>query len=272
MTEEQSSIEPTAAPGATSVPQNQASAPGPSFGQRALRWIFRMVAVILIGMALGAGSYYGGRKLYRDAIEPLLTLDQRMLELESRMSDLADGVQAAETVRSGEIGDLEADLAARSEELSSLGVRLSELEQGIEALDVQAAGIEELRSEIDRLGQEQASTDDALASLDEYIQAGELPVERVERMLQLMRVMNLMTRARLWIEQENYGLANEDLSSALEIMQALIAADTSDGSDERLEEIANRIESASEFTSTNQALSEDELEAAWKLLFEVTAP
>jgi predicted ribosome quality control (RQC) complex YloA/Tae2 family protein len=133
--------------------------------------------------------------------------------------------------------------------------------------------ITDLREELGQFKEDLASSDEQLQALEELIQADELPAERVAENLQLMRVMNLMTRARLWIEQDNYGLAGEDIEAALGIMKTLsegIISEEEEGN--RLLDITDRLTLVLEVLRTNPTLAEQELEITWKLLIEASAP
>jgi chromosome segregation ATPase len=246
---------------------------GPSAGQRAIRWIFRLLVVLLLGVALGAGLYYGARSFYRDAIEPLQTLDQRMLALEESVSDLNEDVQADKNAIMEDIADLQGSITVQAEAVASISAQIGRLELQVEDQAQALEEIADLREAVNQLGDDLVSSDEQLQALEDTIQAGELPAERVESSLQLMRVMNLMTRARLWIEQDNYGLAGEDIEAALEIMETLTQETISEGDEQnQLLDITQRLTLALEVLRTNPELAEEGLEIVWKLLIETTAP
>lgn len=274
MTDEQSPSGQVLASDSNPVQERSETPPGPSFGRRAVRWIFRMLAAVLLGAALGAGVFYGARKFYRDAIEPLQTLDQRMITLETGLSDLNSELRESERTRAEEISELKAKVADQAEELAVLSAQVSQMEFLVEGQDTAIAELQELRGDVEGVQQDLTETNERLAAMGDLIQAGELPVERVEETLQLVRVMSLLTRTRLWMEQDNYGLASEDLASALDIMQVLVPDPGTilDERDERLAEIADRIGRALEATRTNPTVAEEESEIAWKLLVEISAP
>jgi chromosome segregation ATPase len=256
------------------APKRQESAPSePSMASRAARWAFRMLVVILLGIALGAGIYFGGRTVYRDAIEPLQTMDQRMRAIENEVIDLNQGVQNDKRDITEEISDLQGRVAAQAEEAASLDAQISRLELQIEDQANALEEMEEIRAALNTLEEDLGATEGQLLALEELIQAGELPAERIEENLQLMRVMNLMTRSRLWIEQDNYGLASEDIEAALGIMRILTETQiTEDDSESLLLDIADQLTLALEVVRTDPSLAEEELETGWKLLIEATAP
>lgn len=277
MTDEQKRAEGTSekAPVVEATPQaKQVSRSEPSAARKVVRWIFRILVVIFLGVALGAGLYYGVRSFYRDAIEPLQTMDQRTREVESKVAELSETVQEDKRSASEGLTDVQGRLAVQAEEIATLTSQLTRLEDQTadqaEALDKVA----ELRDDLNQIEDDFTALDAQLADLEEVVQAEDLPVEQVQESLQLMRVMILLTRARLWVEQDNFGLAGEDMDAAIGIMNELLIDNTdAEGQpDEALLAISNQLTLASDNVRDNPALAEEELEIAWKLLFETTAP
>lgn len=255
-------------------PQKREASPvEPSLLMRAIRWIFRMLAVVLLGIALGAGIYYGVRSIYRDTIEPLQTLDQRMMEIEATVSDLNGALRDERNSTARQISGLQGRIAAQAEDIASLSAQISRLEIQIEGQGEALEAVTELNAGLEQLEKDLTSTDEQLQELQATVEADELPTEQVVVNLQLMRVMNLMTRARLWIEQDNFGLASEDLQTALEIMQPLAGEEISDDESQgQLQRITDQLTLALEAVRSNPVLAEEEMEIAWKLLLEAAAP
>lgn len=277
MTDSQNQVEAkqeTAARVESSPQGKRMTAPEPSVARKVVRWIFRMLVVIFLGIALGAGIYYGVRRFYRDAIEPLQTMDQRTRQVETNVAELSETIREDKKSALEEIADLKGKLAVQAEEIATLSSQLSRLEtqaaEQAEALDE----ITGLREDIDQIQDDFTSLDGQLADLDELIQAEDLPAAQVRENLQLMRVMILLTRARLWVEQDNFGLAGEDVDAAIGIMDEMMidGTETEDQPDQALLAISEQLTLASDNLGDNPTLAEEELEIAWKLLFEATAP
>jgi chromosome segregation ATPase len=245
----------------------------PSIASRALRWVFRMLATILLGIALGAAIYYGASSFYRDAIEPLQTIDQRVREMEANVSDLNETVREQRSSTAEEIDELQGKISVQVEELASISAQLARLELQLEDQASTLDEIEELENDLALVEQNLEQAKERLQTLEDLVEAGELPAERVQETLQLTRVMNLMTRARLWIEQDNFGLADQDIQVALEIMEPLaVEADPDSAIGSRLQEISDRLAAAADTVRSEPGLAEEELEIIWKLLIEASAP
>jgi hypothetical protein len=277
MTDEQKRTDGTSekAPEVEATPQaKQVSRSEPSAARKVIRWIFRLLVVIFLGIALGAGLYYGVRSFYRDAIEPLQTMDQRTREVETKVTELYETVREDKRSASEGLTDVQGRLAVQAEEIATLTSQLNRLE-GQTADQAKAFDkVAELRDDVDQVEDDFNALDAQLADLEQVVQAEDLPVEQVQESLQLMRVMILLTRARLWVEQDNFGLAGEDMDAAIGIMNELLIDNTdAEGQpDDALLAISNQLTLASDNVRENPALAEEELEIAWKLLFETTAP
>lgn len=275
MTDEQKPVENETAQSvktAVAPPEREPRPSSPSAGWRVLRWIFRMLVVVLFGIALGTGIYYGVRSFYRDAIEPLQTLDQRMRDMEASVAQLSDALREERSSTADERSELQVRTASQAEELASITAQIARLENQIEEQEDVLDEIGQLREELNQIETDLTLTGEQLEELQNQVAAGDLPVERVEQNLQLMRVMNLMTRSRLWIEQDNFGLADDDLQVALEIVQILVEGEASAQDPDPLQQISDHLTLALEVVRSNPGLAEEELEIAWKLLIEATAP
>jgi SMC interacting uncharacterized protein involved in chromosome segregation len=230
-------------------PQKEKASPEePSLIMRVIRWVFR-------------------------TIEPLQTLDQRMMDMEATVSELNAALRDERNSTARQISELQGRIAAQAEDIASLSAQTSRIEIQIEGQGEALEAVAELRAGLEQAKKELDSTGEQLQELQATVDAGELPAEQVRANLQLMRVMNLMTRARLWIEQDNFGLASEDIRAALELIQPLAADEISDDeSPSQLQQIADQLTLALDAVRTDPVLTEEELEIAWKLLLEATAP
>ena len=77
----------------------------------------------------------------------------------------------------------------------------------------------------------------------------------------MLRSMELLSRARLFLYQANYGLAEQDVAAA----RALIPTDTAVG-----EEVALRLDRVIESLPDRPVTAADDLDIAWQLLLSPT--
>jgi MFS superfamily sulfate permease-like transporter len=127
----------------------------PSFLTRMGRFILRLIFIIIVGIALGAGIYYGVRAAYRQFIEPVQEhtlllaelearqeetdgfLNQRLEEIVSRLDALeVQGDISKETFADLEdrLEEVETDQVTRGEELITINEELLTLQSAVSDL------------------------------------------------------------------------------------------------------------------------------------------
>ena len=278
--------------------------PQPSFLARLAGVLIRLVFVILIGIALGAGLFFGISALYRQFIQPVqehsLRLNalegsfeqsaqqqsRRMAELSSRLdalemqgdkhketlADLQNQLDVLESAQStqtavlstavGQLSELQSavtNLGSRSE---SMQADLNALETDMQAAqaDLKAAG--SLTDSLSEQADENGRNLDSLAALVEQ-ESGRW--EDMRRELQVMRVMELITRSRFSLAQNNLSLAQSDIRAGRELLLGL-QAELPVGQAELVAEAGARLESALGYLPRGAVAAADELEGAWQLL------
>jgi TolA-binding protein len=278
MTEElkQESTQPEAAQveSAADAPELRS---GPSLARRIGRFLLRLLVVVVLGAALGAGLFYGAIRLYRDAIEPLRTLDTRLADLQLQIDRLQEtqGEQTADM--RDRLTTLEGRMAALNEQVSELEARAGILQEDQNALETRVEDLKPIEAQLDAVAADQETLAMRMQGVEDMVASEELPAQRVARDLQLLRAMTVMTRARLSLSQLNLGLAQADLGAANDILAILVGTGTgvAEGTapaDSRLVEASDHINAALTSVLSRPAVAEDELEIAWKLLIELTAP
>jgi predicted alternative tryptophan synthase beta-subunit len=82
--------------------------------------------------------------------------------------------------------------------------------------------------------------------------------------------MTMITKARLWLIQDNLGQAAEEISAVRELLANSVV--DMNVVDEELVQIIERLDLALVDVRTSPIVAADELEIAWKLLVEATNP
>ncbi len=163
--------------------------------------------------------------------------DARIAELETQLGSIL----AAEGGLPARLDDMEGRLTGVEGLTSDLGQQVDSLAVGLDALTTRVDALE--GSVVDVSG-----TVDALSV--------QLTAEA-----KTLRAMEMMSRARLFLYQANYGLAVQDLTAA----RAVLA--TADGST-TLAPAIERLDSAIAALPDRPVLAADELDIAWALLLE----
>ncbi len=236
---------------------------------RVIRFLLRLLIVVLLGGVFGAAVYFGVPTLYRSAIEPMQVNAQRIAELEQAL-DQVQTTARRQVEQAGErLVEIEGRLAEQGE---ALAMMQAELEVVQTSLEDQRDRVSRLRNVVDRVEDLTYDMDKMVARvemLESTLAEVELPAASLERQLQLIRAMTLLTKARLWLVQDNLGLAAEEISTARDLLAEVVGAEQ-DGEDETLGQIVDRLDLALADVRTTPIVAADELEIAWKLLIEAT--
>ena len=240
-----------------------------SFGKRFLRFLLRLFVVVIIGVALGIGAYYGLPALYRDFIEPIQSNSDRIAALEESVARVQVDFREKNAMIVSDLAGVEGELAQQREDLSELTVgeeglvsRVTDIEQAMEENEL-------LSNRIEDLEESQRALVVRFDALEESIGDREIPYERLATQLQLLRVMELVTRARLWMMQGNLGEASEDITFAKDVLEAL---EIDGGDEETLILIVDRLDQVLLEISLNPIIAADDLEIVWQYLLLATEP
>lgn len=221
--------------------------PGNSVGRRVLRTLLRLAFVLLIGTAIGAGAYFGLPLAYRGLVEPVRLNAERIQDLEADLErNRTDLAGLAE--RTGQrTADLEASNVEIRESLSELQAGLDNDLGGLERqLDQLAGQLDGLDRELNLQGQ---ALEQALAD----------PVETdpaLLRQLTITRALLHLMRARLWLIENNLGLAAEQVQAARAALDGV----------EGVALAVARLDQALAELQATPLVAADDLEIAWRLL------
>ena len=241
---------------------------GPSPLARLARLLVRVTIAVVLGVLVGLGAYLGAPALYRSFIEPVQIHTQRIAELEAALAseqsqaareraEILDRLAAAEGRQAAQVEAL----ASLQEELRALSAAARAQGQDLESLDARAAALETALLE----------TDLTLAGLQSALAGADTPTQQLARRIQMLRALELLTRARLWLMQENRGLAAEDIRLARSVVQET-AATAPPAEAEALEPVLERLDLALRDLLLAPVLAADDLEIAWRLLLTAAAP
>jgi len=253
----------------TEVSEPEAGERKASLLSRVIRFLLRLLIVVLLGGVFGAAVYFGVPTLYRSAIEPMQVNAQRIAELEQAL-DQVQTTARRQVEQAGErLVEIEGRLAEQGEALAMMQAELEVVQTSLEG---QRDRVSRLRNVVDRVEDLTYDMDKTVARvemLESTLAEVELPAASIGRQLQLIRAMTLLTKARLWLVQDNLGLAAEEISTARDLLAEVVGAEQ-DGDDEALGQIVDRLDLALADVRTTPIVAADELEIAWKLLIEAT--
>jgi chromosome segregation ATPase len=238
---------------------------------RVIRVIFRILLVSLIGVILGVAIYFSVQVLYRDYIEPMQATLQRIPEIEEELAQ----DKAITRKQMGQIGERLAEIEGQlAEQGETLAILLVETDRVLDELEDQDDRIDRLRNMADQV--EVLSADlngmiEKVETLEITLSDVELPTQPINLQLRMIRAMTVLCKARLWLTEDNLGLAAEEIENARDLLASVPEVDSIEGN-ELLEQIIERLNLALADVRTIPIVAADELEIAWKLMLEVTEP
>jgi len=210
--------------------------PQPALLARVSKVLLRLALVVLLGVALGAGAYFGVTLAIRQLGEPTRQNSARIAALEAQLPEAVSR------------------LAEQQESVAELQVQLEDLQA---QLGDQGRGQDQLGSQLTTLADQ---LEDLTKRIEENTQAHQLRGD-----LQLTQAMLSLVRARLWLVENNLGLAIAEVERARELLQPL-AAEQPEGSN--LQAAIERLDFALIELNTRPLVAADDIEIAWKLLVE----
>ena len=258
-----------------------------SFGDRLaiaflafIRALVTLLVIVVVVALIAAAVIYGGPALYRQYVAPiqnnlaqLQNAQAQQAQTNQQLSQRVDGLQSR-------ITDLESQRDTDKQALDELKAQITSLastqQTGVKAwqstqtaanteLDMLNNRLATLEGQSASLQQKLANTDTNLSYLATAMQSDNLPVAVLRRELQLVKTMELLTRARISLIANNLGGDQSDIQAAHDQLVALGSL-VPDYQTSALQTIINRLELALGNLPNSPVLASDDLEIAWQLL------
>jgi len=217
---------------------------GPSFGQRVLRFfqfllrlVFLVIALSIIALAL----YVILPELYQRYIRPVEQNTAQVLELQSRQEQTEQELSDLET----KLGTLESVQNEHDQSLTDMEQRLGDIETEITARTEALTALEDMQSEL------QAQNEAASAGL--------------QRQVDLLKSMELLSRARLFMYQSNFGLARQDVQIARDLL-VTVQPEAPEPLAGELEAVILRLDMTLSALPNFPVAASDDLDIAWQIL------
>jgi hypothetical protein len=223
---------------------------GPSFGQRVRRFfdfLIRLISWVIILGVIGLGLYYGLPLLYQRYVVPVEQNTAGVTELQSRQEQTEQELVALQA----RLETMEAGQSRNAETLTDLDQRLSVIETEINARTQSLASLEEIQSE--------------LQTQNEAISA------ELEYQVNLLKAMELLSRARLLMYQSNFGLARQDVQIARDVL-AKVQPDAPASLADDLDEVIRRLDLTLFNLPDFPVAARDDLDIAWQILLSGLPP
>lgn len=238
---------------------------------RVIRGIFRIFLVLFIGVTLGVAIYFSVQALYRDYVEPMQTTLLRIPKIEEELAQ----DKAIAKKQMGQIGERLAEIEGQlTEHGETLAILLVETDIVRDELEDQGDRIDRLRNiadQVESLSSDLNSVIEKVEALETTLSDVDLPTQQISLQLRMIRAMTVLCKARLWLAEDNLGLAAEEIKIARDLLTSMPEVDSAI-EEELLGQIVERLNLALADVRTFPIVAADELEVAWKLMLEVTEP
>lgn len=248
-----------------------------------VRAFVRLLAVLLFGGLIGVAIYFGVPYLYRQFVQPVEVnslkidileekVDQHNQLLNNQLGTLQARLESLEGQRDSnrerlselqsEIAGLETALETTSEANASQAEVLENLEMDLASLQAILRRVNQILDEHNRTI---AGAQNEIATLGEALAEAGTPIDSLRREIELVKAMELLTRARL-------SLFRNDTTSAMEetrMAQALLIRVRESAppfQQEVLQAIITRLSLAAQGLVDAPLIATEDLELAWQLL------
>ncbi len=266
----------------------------PSFGDRLAlafiafaRALVRIVLILLLAVLLLAGVYYGLPALYQRYVQPFESNLARLNDAQSRQEQANQQIDGRLDELSQRLEDLELQNDSHKQALDEVKTRLEEMERTQQS-DEQAGGsaqatatarlgeietnlaamganLEQVQAEIGAINQAMGQTSLQVQEIASLAEVGEAPLQELRNELQLVKAMELLTRSRVYLVEDNLGLAEQDVRAA-RLLLAKLGGDVPSYQVKPLAAIIARLDAALSNLPTRPILAAEDLEVAWQLL------
>jgi hypothetical protein len=217
---------------------------GPTFGQRVGRFfafLLRLVSLVILLSLLSLALYLVLPWLYQKFITPVEQNTVQVRELQSqqeqtkqKLAELQTRLETLETVQNGHDGSL-----------TDLDQRLSGMETEIAARTKSLTELEDMQAE--------------LRAQNKTVSA------ELERQINLLKAMELLSRARLSMYQSNFGLAKQDVQIGRDLL-AKVQPDAPAPLADELEAVVQRLDMTLSNLPNFPVAASDDLDIAWQIL------
>jgi len=235
-----------------------------TFAARVARFLLRLLFVLVVGLGLGLAVYFGVPAVYRKYVEPVQANTERLAEVEAALAAYQEQSRGDRAALDARLAQIEGQLARQTEALAGLQSEVSAHADRLEDLSEIPERLEALETDVE-------DTATALAALEASLADAESPAQSLGRRLEMIRALEALTRARLWLIQDNLGLAADDIEFASEIL-AQVAEEAPEEEAAALASILDRLELAIGHLPGSAVVASDDLEIAWRQLAEAAGP
>jgi hypothetical protein len=231
-------------------PENPSAKPASGSGflsgfGRFLKWLFffllRLIVILLLLTGLAISIAYLAPLVYERYVRPVEMNAAQVAALETQQAQSATQVASLQA----RLSTAEAAQAKQVEAITDLTSRVQTVEDGIAEHTKKLVTLNEMQ--------------------DELRKANEASLTKMDNQIKLLKTLEMLARARLFLYQSNFGLARQDVQSVRDILAGLQQT-TPEASAPELKEALFRLDLVLKNLPDFPVPASDDLNLAWLVL------
>jgi hypothetical protein len=173
--------------------------------------ILRFILILVVISAIGIGVYFGIPYFYQRIIVPIETNTARLTEVEQKQSLEISKLSSQITDLKSRLAVLETRQTQNASMLVEQQGKLKSVEAAIEKHNASLNQLNTIQNTIENLA--------VAVQLHETLLVGEnSSLVNLQRQITMSRSIELLSRARLYLSQSNFGLARQDIQKARDLL------------------------------------------------------
>lgn len=237
----------------------------PSFWAGVARTLKHLLIILLILAVIAGALYLAAFYVYPNLIAPVQRNSADLIDVSTRQAQENQQLGMRLSTQSARINALEGQKSQQDEQIAELQARLDAAEKALQSDATSLAKLDQIASQLDSLEQQMRANQDATSSLTTTLQDPNSPLASLRREVQFIKVMDLVNRSRTMINQNNPGLAKQDLAAAKDMLTA-IEKDAPSGVVDTLGSLTGRIDLALAELPNYPALATGDVDILWQML------
>ncbi len=238
-----------------------------------LKAFLRLLVIALVLAAVVWIGFQVAPQIYTRYILPVEENTSRLKDFQTSQAETNQQVSQSLATIQARNSLLEASNASQADTIAALQSSLAALQSTAQAGDDSAQTaikssterLSALETAIGKLDTRIQSQEGAVQTLTVEMKAEDPQVTALRKELYVLKAMELITRSRLFLSESNFGLAQQDIQGAHDILLALqpkLALDQV----EAASNIIQRLEFAMKNLPERPVLAADDIEIAWQLM------
>ncbi len=243
----------------------------PSGFVRFLRGLLRLILALLLGILIGLAIFFGLKYAYQEIVIPTQQNSMEITDLKYKVGQQAELALGKNLEFEERISNLETNQKTLDSQISELQAGLDQFSANLDAYSLQQENITERLNKMDQLAKniESQIADLSTQTADTQAQLKSMDVddkiEPVYQNLEIFRILLQINRSRLYLFQDNYGSAKQELDLARQMfvdLQPYV-------NENQLDQFSlwkARMDLAISHLPDNPILANDDLEILWTMM------